>query len=66
MQELVFLLLGVILGAIVTTILSRSKTGYGFFRLEKIPDEEDLYTINMRLIPDQKLNEKKRIILTRE
>lgn len=66
MQELVFLLLGVILGAIVTTILSRSKTGYGFFKLEKIPDEEDLYTINMRLIPDQKLNEKKRIILTRE
>lgn len=66
MQELVFLLLGVILGAIVTTILSRSKTGYGFFKLEKIPDEKDLYTINMRLIPDQKLNEKKRIILTRE
>lgn len=66
MNELIFLLLGVIAGAIVTTILSRSKTGYGFFKLEKIPDEEDLYTINMRLIPDQKLNEKKRIILTRE
>ena len=66
MNELVFLLLGVIAGAIITTVLSRSKTGYGFFKLEKIPDEEDLYTINMRLIPDQKLNEKKRIILTRE
>lgn len=66
MNELVFLLLGVIAGAIIATLLSRSKTGYGFFKLEKIPDEEDLYTINMRLIPDQKLNEKKRIILTRE
>lgn len=66
MNELVFLLLGVIVGAVIATLLSRSKTGYGFFRLEKIPDEEDLYTINMRLIPDQKLNEKKRIILTRE
>lgn len=66
MNELVFLVLGVIVGAVIATLLSRSKTGYGFFRLEKIPDEEDLYTINMRLIPDQKLNEKKRIILTRE
>lgn len=66
MTEAVFLLLGVIAGAIITTVLSRSKTGYGFFKLEKIPDEKDLYTINMRLIPDQKLNEKKRIILTRE
>lgn len=66
MIEAVFLLLGVIAGAIITTVLSRIKTGYGFFKLEKIPDEKDLYTINMRLIPDQKLNEKKRIILTRE
>lgn len=66
MQELVVLLLGIVIGAIVTTLLSRTKTGYGFFKLEKIPDEEDLYTINMRLIPDQKLDEKKRIILTRE
>lgn len=66
MYEAVFLLLGIIIGIIITTVLSRNKTGYGFFKLEKVPDEEDLYTINMRLIPDQKLNEKKRIILTRE
>lgn len=66
MYEAVFLLLGAIVGAIITTVLNSTKTGYGFFKLEKIPDEEDLYTINMRLVPDQKLNEKKRIILTRE
>lgn len=66
MYEAMFLLLGIIIGAITATVLSHSKTGYGFFKLEKIPDEEDLYTINMRLVPDQKLNEKKRIILTRE
>lgn len=66
MYELIFLLLGVITGAVVATLLSRSKAGYGFFKLEKIPDEEDIYTINVRLIPDQKLNEKKRIVLTRE
>ena len=66
MYEAMFLLLGIIIGAIMATVLSHSKTGYGFFKLEKIPDEEDLYTINMRLVPNQKLNEKKRIILTRE
>lgn len=66
MSEVLFLLAGVIIGRVITTILLKQKTGYGYFRLEKIADEEDLYTINMRLIPDQKLNEKKRIILTRE
>lgn len=66
MHEAVFLLLGIIIGVIIAAVLNRNKTGYGFFKLEKIPDEEDLYTINMRLVPDQKLNEKKRIILTRE
>ena len=66
MSEVLFLLAGVIIGRVITTIISKQKTGYGYFRLEKIPNEEDLYTINMRLIPDQKLNEKKRIILTRE
>ena len=66
MSEVLFLLAGVIIGRVITTILLKQKTGDGYFRLEKIADEEDLYTINMRLIPDQKLNEKKRIILTRE
>lgn len=66
MSEVLFLLAGVIIGRVITTILLKQKTGYGYFRLEKIPNEEDLYTINMRLIPDQKLNEKKHIILTRE
>lgn len=66
MSEVLFLLAGVIIGRVITTILLKQKTGYGYFRLEKISNEEDLYTINMRLIPDQKLNEKKRIILTRE
>lgn len=66
MYEAIFLLLGIIIGIIIAAVLNRNKTGHGFFKLEKIPDEEDLYTINMRLVPDQKLNEKKRIILTRE
>lgn len=66
MTNFLFLILGIIIGIIIAAVLNRNKTGYGFFKLEKIPDEEDLYTINMRLVPDQKLNEKKRIILTRE
>lgn len=52
MHEAVFLLLGIIIGIIIAAVLNRNKTGYGFFKLEKIPDEEDLYTINMRLVPD--------------
>ena len=45
MYEAVFLLLGIIIGIIIAAVLNRNKTGYGFFKLEKIPDEEDLYTI---------------------
>lgn len=66
MYELLFITLGIIIGSIITTILSRRDAGYGFFKIEKIQDEEDIYAVNMRLVPDQFLNKKKRIILTRE
>lgn len=66
MHEAVMLLIGVAVGILLSTILTRIKTGYGFFKLEKVSDEEDLYSINVRLVPYQKLNKKKRIVLTRE
>lgn len=66
MHEAVMLLIGVAVGILSSTILTRIKTGYGFFKLEKVSDEEDLYSINVRLVPYQKLNKKKRIVLTRE
>lgn len=57
---------GIIIGCVITHILTRQNVGRGYFRLEKMPEEEDIYTVNIRLIPDQKLNKIKRIVLTRE
>lgn len=65
-MELLFLLGGAILGSVVTSVIFRIDSGYGYFKLEKVPDEEDFYTINMRILPNQKLDKKKKITLTRE
>lgn len=66
MYGLLFFVAGVIVGSVVAQILTRVKTGRGYFTIKKIPDEEDLYTINVRLVPDQELNKKTRILLKRE
>lgn len=66
MYELLLFLIGVSVGCIITQIIIRFKSGRGFFTISKVPEEEELYTVNVRLIRDQKLNEKKQIILTRE
>lgn len=66
MSEILFLLSGVVLGALITIIVFKANSGYGYFKLEKIPDEEDFYRINMRVLPYQKLDKKSRIILSRE
>lgn len=57
---------GLIIGSLVTQIIFRVNTGSGYFTIQKIPDEEDFYTVNVRLGVDQKLNKKTRIILKRE
>lgn len=66
MYSLLFFLFGLVIGVIVSNVSRWLSTGRGFFKLEKVPDEEDFYKINVRLLPDQKLNKKKHIILTRE
>lgn len=66
MQELLFMLIGVTVGSIVTQLIIRFGSGKGYFLIEEISSEDDLYSINMRLIKDQNLHKKKRIILTRE
>ena len=58
--------LGIIVGCILATVLHRTETGYGYFRLDKIPEEEDLYTVRVAINPDQNLNHKKRILLMRD
>lgn len=66
MFEVVLFLAGVFVGSIITQILTHMKTGRGYFIIKKIPDEEDIYTVNIRLANDQKLTNKTRIILERE
>ena len=66
MFEVVLFLMGVAIGGIVTQILSHVKTGKGYFIIKKVPDEADIYTVNIRLANNQKLTNKTRIILERE
>lgn len=66
MLEIILFLMGVAIGGIVTQILTHVKTGKGYFIIKKVPDEENIYTINVRLVNNQKLTNKTRIILERE
>ena len=66
MFEIFVFLLGAIVGCIITQLLVRFGSGKGYFRVMKVPEEEDLYTVNVRLEPDQQLQKKTRIILKRE
>lgn len=66
MLEIILFLMGVAIGGIVTQILTHVKTGKGYFIIKKVPDEEDIYTVNVRLANNQKLTNKTRIILERE
>lgn len=66
MIELLCLVIGVVTGIVVARLFDRHRTGHGFFKIDSVPDEDDFYTINVRLDPNQKLNEKNKIVLTRE
>ena len=47
---------GVLLGSIITQLIVRHKTGYGYFKIEPYSDEEpDMYKVNVCLTPDQSL-----------
>lgn len=60
-MQLIIFFAGIVIGVLVSEVIRRVRTGKGYFKLEKIPDEDDLYTINVRLVPYQKLNKKKHI-----
>ena len=47
---------GVLLGSIITQLIVRNKTGYGYFKIEPYSDEEpDMDKVNVCLTPDQSL-----------
>ena len=55
MNYLIFLG-GVLLGSIITQLIVRNKTGYGYFKIEPYSDEEpDMYKVNVCLTPDPSL-----------
>lgn len=65
MFELFLFAVGIAVGSIVTQIILYRKTGRGKYTLEKLPEEEDLYTINIQLERDQALDKKTQILLKR-
>lgn len=67
-MEYLFFLGGVFVGSIITQMILRYKTGYGWFRLDSAndPDEPELYNIQVRLRQGQPLLDKKRIVLRRD
>lgn len=59
-------LFGVVAGCVLTRLITTLRSGRGYFRVSKIPEEDELYTINIRFEPDQQLQKKHRILLKRE
>nr|WP_296955023.1 hypothetical protein [uncultured Mediterraneibacter sp.] len=66
LDYIIALTAGIVIGTLVTMLHYRVRTGYGYFKLEPVPDEPGLYTVNMRLVSDQDLKHKDQITLTRE
>lgn len=66
MLELLMFLLGLAVGSIVVYIVFRLQSGRGYFIIDKVPDTEEMYTVNVRLDPDQQLHKKKWLRLRRE
>ena len=66
MFETLVFVLGVVVGCITAKVIFRGTSGHGYFKLDIVSEEDGLYSVNMRLIPYQKLNKKKRIILKQE
>lgn len=66
MFETFVFVLGFVVGFITAKVIFRVMSGHGYFKLDIVSEEDGLYSVNMRLIPDQKLNKKKRIILKQE
>ena len=50
-MKLIIFFAGIVIGVLVSEVIRRVRTGKGYFKLKKIPDEDDMYTINVRLVP---------------
>lgn len=66
MTELLFLTLGVFIGSVLTKIIVYLTSGKGYFSVNSVSPEDDLYSINVRLVKNQKLDKKRTIMLIRD
>ena len=61
------LLIGVVIGVLLTLLFFYRKSGYGYFIIESYDDDETgFYKINIRIPTQDKLLKKKQIILYKE
>lgn len=71
-SEVVVIILSMLLGyiaSVIVNLLKRSKDAYGIFRIKPVTDEDGdtgLYSVNVAIVPNQNLINKKRIILVRD
>ena len=66
MFETFVFVLGFVIGCITAKVIFRFTSGHGYFKLGIVSEEDGLYSVNIKLIPNQKLNKKKRIVLKRD
>lgn len=66
MTELLFLALGIFIGSVLAKIIIYLTSGKGYFSVSSVSPEDDLYSISVRLIENQKLDKKKTIVLVRD
>ena len=66
MFETFVFVLGFVIGCITAKVIFRFTSGHGYFKLDIVSEEDGLYSVNIKLIPNQKLNKKKRIVLKRD
>ena len=61
--------IGVIMSVVLDKIRCSNKDAYGSFKIKPVSDEDGdtgLYSVNVAIIPNQDLLNKKRIILVRD
>ena len=66
MINLLIFLGGMLVGAVVLTVVLAIQSGIGYFKVEPVEPDEGTYSVNVRLEANQNLLKKNFILLHRE
>ena len=66
MINLVIFLGGMLVGAVVLTVVLAIQSGVGYFKVDPVEPDEGTYSVNVRLEANQNLLKKNFILLRRE